>query len=47
MPAESKVEKLTLNTDFAPTFAGVANVEFLADGRSLAPLFGGDEETSS
>ena len=46
VPAGSRVEKLTLNTDFAPTFAGLAGVEFLADGRSLGPLLGGDEETS-
>jgi N-acetylglucosamine-6-sulfatase len=47
VPAESTVEKLTLNTDVAPTLAGLAGVEFLADGHSLAPLLGGDEGTSS
>src|SRR5215207_5388064 len=47
VPSDSKVEKLTLNTDFASTFAELAGVEFPADGRSLAPLLGGDEETSS
>jgi N-acetylglucosamine-6-sulfatase len=34
----SEVEQLVLNTDFAPTFADLAKVEFAADGRSLAPL---------
>jgi N-acetylglucosamine-6-sulfatase len=34
----STVEKLTLNTDFAPTFADLAGAGFLADGRSLVPL---------
>jgi N-acetylglucosamine-6-sulfatase len=43
----SRVEKLTLNTDFAPTFAELAGVEFPADGRPLGPLLGGDEETPS
>ena len=47
VPADSKVDKLTLNTDFAPTFAGLAGVESLADGHSLGPLLGGDEGTSS
>jgi N-acetylglucosamine-6-sulfatase len=47
VPADSKVEKLTLNTDVASTFAELAGVEFTADGRSLAPLLGGDEEISS
>src|SRR5215210_523637 len=36
--AGSEVEQLVLNTDFAPTFADLAKVEFAADGRSLAPL---------
>jgi N-acetylglucosamine-6-sulfatase len=47
VPSDSKVEKLTLNTDFASTFAELAGVEFPADGRSLAPLLGGDEEPAS
>ena len=47
VPAASKVERLTLNTDFAPTFAGLAGVEFPGDGHSLAPLLSGDEGTSS
>ena len=34
----SKMENLVLNTDFAPTFANLAGVEFSADGRSLVPL---------
>jgi N-acetylglucosamine-6-sulfatase len=41
VPAGSKTEKLALNTDFAPTFADLAGVEFPADGRSLQPLLGG------
>ena len=48
VPAESKSEKLTLNTDFAPTFAELAGVEgFPADGRSLAPLLDGEEPSSA
>jgi N-acetylglucosamine-6-sulfatase len=43
VPAGSTTHKLVLNTDYAPTFADLAGVEFLADGRSLSPLFGGDE----
>jgi N-acetylglucosamine-6-sulfatase len=43
VPAESKMEKLALNTDFAPTFAELAGLEFGgADGRSLAPLMRGE-----
>ena len=46
--AGSEVEQLVLNTDFAPTFADLAKVEFPADGRSLAPpLRGEDGEQSS
>ena len=47
--AGSKVEKLVLNTDFAPTFADLAGTNFSADGRSLAPLLlrGGEEDPSS
>ncbi len=40
VPAGSKIEQVALNTDFAPTFAALAGVEFPADGRSLAPLLG-------
>ncbi|MDQ3637054.1 MAG: sulfatase, partial [Actinomycetota bacterium] len=44
VPAGSEVEELTLNTDFAPTFAELAGVEFGgSDGRSLASLLGGEE----
>jgi len=39
----SEVEELAVNTDFAPTFADLASVEFPADGRSLAPLLRGEE----
>jgi N-acetylglucosamine-6-sulfatase len=42
----SEVEELTLNTDFAPTFADLASVEFPADGRSLAPLLRSEEPSS-
>jgi N-acetylglucosamine-6-sulfatase len=46
--ATAKTEKLTLNTDFAPTFAELAGVEgFPADGRSLAPLLDGEEPSSA
>ncbi len=42
--AGSRVENLAVNTDFAPTFAELAGVEFgeEADGRSLAPLLRGE-----
>ncbi len=43
VPAGSTVERLALNTDFAPTFADLAGVEFSADGRSLAPLLRGED----
>jgi arylsulfatase A-like enzyme len=43
VPAGSKVERLALNTDFAPTFADLAGIEFSADGRSLAPLLRGED----
>ena len=39
-------EKLTLNTDFAPTFAELAGVSFPADGRSLTPLLHSEEPSS-
>jgi arylsulfatase A-like enzyme len=41
--AGSKTYKLTLNTDFAPTFAELAGVPFPADGRSLGPLLHGQD----
>src|SRR5215218_321449 len=44
--AGAKAEKLALNTDLAPTFAVLAGVEFPADGRPLAPLLGGEEDSS-
>lgn len=43
VPAGSKVERLALNTDFAPTFADLAGIEISADGRSLAPLLRGED----
>ena len=44
VPAGSEVDELALNTDFAPTFAELAGVEYgeEADGRSLAPLLRGE-----
>ena len=43
----TEVEELTLNTDFAPTFADLAGVEpGETDGRSLAPLMRGEEPAS-
>ena len=42
----TEVEELALNTDFAPTFAGLAGVEFLADGRSLLLLLRGEEPSA-
>jgi len=45
--AGSKVEQLVLNTDFAPTFADLAKVEFVADGRSLVPLLRGEDGEAS
>jgi N-acetylglucosamine-6-sulfatase len=39
----STAEKLILNTDFAPTIADLAGIEFPADGRSLAPLLRGED----
>jgi N-acetylglucosamine-6-sulfatase len=46
VPDGLKTEKLALNTDFAPTFADLAGAEFQADGRSIAPLLSGEEDTS-
>ena len=43
MPAGSSTVKLVINTDLAPTFADLASIEFLADGRSLAPLLAGED----
>jgi N-acetylglucosamine-6-sulfatase len=43
VPAGSEVEKLVVNTDFAPTFADLAGVSFPADGRSLKPLLRGED----
>src|SRR5829696_6990473 len=45
--AGSETQKLTLNTDFAPTFANLAGVEFPADGRSLLPLLRAEKSSSS
>jgi N-acetylglucosamine-6-sulfatase len=42
VPAGSRIEKLVLNTDFAPTFADLGGTEFPADGRSFKPLLGGE-----
>jgi N-acetylglucosamine-6-sulfatase len=46
VPAGLKTHELALNTDLAPTFADLAGAEFQADGRSIAPLLGGDEGPS-
>jgi N-acetylglucosamine-6-sulfatase len=43
VPAGSKIDQLALNTDFAPTFAALAGVDFSADGRSLVPLLKGED----
>lgn len=44
VPAGAAVEKLALNTDFAPTFAELAGIKYPgADGRSLAPLLRGED----
>ncbi len=43
VPAGSKVEKLILNTDFAPTIADLAGESFPADGRSFTPLLRGED----
>ena len=44
VPVGASVEELTLNTDFAPTFADLTGTQFgVADGRSLAPLLRGEE----
>ena len=36
-------DELSLNTDFAPTFADLAGVSFPGDGRSLTSLLRGEE----
>jgi len=46
IPAGTNTDKLTLNTDLAPTFAELAGASFAADGRSLAPLLRGEEPAS-
>ena len=47
VPAALTVEELTLNTDFAATFAELAGVESgETDGRSLAPLMRGEDTPS-
>ena len=49
VPAGSEVQGLTLNTDFAPTFAELAGLEGEFgefDGRSLTPLMRGKEPAS-
>ncbi len=46
VPNGLKIDRLALNTDFAPTFADLAGTEFPADGRSLAPLLRGEEPAS-
>ncbi len=43
MPVGSRVEKLVLNTDFAPTIADLADISFSGDGRSFAPLLRGED----
>ncbi len=44
--AGTRMEKLALNTDFAPTLADLAGTTFPdADGRSLDPLLRGEEPT--
>ena len=41
--AGSQIEELTVNTDFAPTFAELVGAEYPdADGRSLVPLMRGE-----
>ena len=46
VPAGVETEKLAVNTDFAPTFADLADAEFQADGRSLVPVLGGNQDPS-
>ena len=44
--AGAKTKRLTLNTDFAPTFAELAGASFPTDGRSLTPLLRSEEPWS-
>jgi N-acetylglucosamine-6-sulfatase len=48
VPAGQVSDRFTLNNDFAPTFADLADVNppSFVDGRSLAPLLGNDPPTS-
>jgi len=43
VPAGSRVEKLVLNTDFAPTIADLAGISFPSDGRSFTSLLRGED----
>ena len=43
MPAGSRVEKLVLNTDFAPTIADLAGISLPGDGRSFTSLLRGED----
>lgn len=43
VPAGSSVEKLVLNTDFAPTIADLAGISLPGDGRSFASLLRGED----
>lgn len=49
VPAGQVLDHLVLDTDFAPTFADLAggNLPSFVDGRSLAPLLGGDPATGA
>jgi N-acetylglucosamine-6-sulfatase len=42
VPAGSRVEKLILNTDIAPTIADLAGISLPGDGRSFTPLLRGE-----
>jgi N-acetylglucosamine-6-sulfatase len=43
VPARSTVEKLVVNTDFAPTIADLAGISFAGDGRSFMSLLRGED----
>ncbi len=45
VPAGSRVEKLVLNTDFAPTIADLASISFPGDGRSFTSLLRSQDPT--
>ena len=45
VPAGSRVEKLVLNTDLAPTIAVLASISLPGDGRSFTPLLRGEDPT--